>query len=89
MDSEFVFIRFNDNGDGIPEENRKRVFNAFFSTSMPASFEAPQNEQLTGTGLGLKIVKDIVDSYKGSIKVAKPENGYSTCFEIKIPKNKS
>lgn len=89
MDSDSVFVRFNDNGDGIPEENRKRVFNAFFSTSMPASFEAPQNEQLTGTGLGLKIVKDIIDSYKGSIKVAEPTDGYSTCFEIKLPKNKS
>ena len=86
--NDYVFIRFNDNGDGIPEQNRKRVFNAFFSTSMPASFDAPQDEQLTGTGLGLKIVKDIITSYRGSIKIVEPTEGYSTCFEIKIPKNK-
>ncbi len=88
IDSNYVFIRFNDNGDGIPEQNRKRVFNAFFSTSMPASFDAPQNEQLTGTGLGLKIVKDIITSYKGTIKVVEPAAGFSTCIEIRIPKNK-
>ena len=82
-----VFIRFNDNGDGIPEKNRKRVFNAFYSTSTPASFNAPQNEQLIGTGLGLKIVKDIILSYNGSIEVVDPANGYNTCFEILIPKN--
>ncbi|MCM1218780.1 MAG: ATP-binding protein [Lachnospiraceae bacterium] len=87
-DSDYIFMRFNDNGDGIPEQNRERVFNAFFSTSMPASFDAPQNEQLTGTGLGLKIVKDIIISYKGFIKVTAPAPGYSTCFEIRIPKNK-
>lgn len=82
-----VFIRFNDNGDGIPEKNRNRVFNAFYSTSTPASFNAPQNEQLIGTGLGLKIVKDIILSYNGSIEVVDPANGYNTCFEILIPKN--
>ena len=88
IDSNYVFVRFNDNGDGIPEQNRERVFNAFFSTSMPASFDTPQNEQLTGTGLGLKIVKDIITGYKGTIKVEEPTAGFSTCIEIRIPKNK-
>lgn len=82
-----VVIRFNDNGDGIPEENKTRIFNAFFSTSVPASFDAPNDEQLVGTGLGLKIVKDIVDSYKGDICVIDPKDEYSTCIQIRIPKN--
>ena len=34
-----------------------------------------------------KIVKDIIISYKGSIKVTTPTDGYNTCFEILIPKN--
>lgn len=55
---------------------------------MPASFDAPQNEQLTGTGLGLKIVKDIITSYRGNIKVIDPIVGYSTGIEIIMPKNK-
>ena len=82
-----VFINFSDNGDGIPKENINRVFNAFFSTSTPASFDAPNEEQLIGTGLGLKIVKDIIVSYKGSICIVPSYEGYSTCFQIKIPKN--
>lgn len=88
VEEDNVFINFLDNGDGIPKENISRVFNAFFSTSTPASFDAPNEEQLIGTGLGLKIVKDIIISYKGSISIAPPRKEYSTCFRIKIPKNK-
>lgn len=83
-----TFINFIDNGDGIPKENESRVFNAFFSTSTPASFDAPNEDQLIGTGLGLKIVKDIIISYKGNICIVPSPAGYSTCFKITIPKNK-
>lgn len=82
-----IYLNFQDNGDGIPEENRNRVFNAFFSTSTPSSFNAPQEEQLVGTGLGLKIIKDIVLSYNGRINLIEATQGYSTCFQIIIPNN--
>ena len=82
-----TFINFNDNGDGIPQENRNRIFNAFFSTSTPAGFDATIDDQLVGTGFGLKIVKDIILSYKGKIELSTPHSGYSTCFKILIPKN--
>lgn len=88
VEEDMVFLNFIDNGDGIPKENESRVFNAFFSTSTPASFDAPNEEQLIGTGLGLKIVKDIIISYKGNISVVPSPNGYSTNFKITIPKNK-
>ena len=88
FDGDYLFVNFLDNGDGIPKENENRVFNAFFSTSTPASFDAPNEEQLIGTGLGLKIVKDIIISYNGSICVVSPNKGYSTCLKITIPKNK-
>lgn len=88
VDEDNTFINFIDNGDGIPKENESRVFNAFFSTSTPASFDAPNEEQLIGTGLGLKIVKDIIISYKGNICIVPSPTGYSTCFKITIPKNK-
>ena len=87
VDDTNTFVLFHDNGDGIPEKNRGRIFNAFFSTSTPASYNAPNEEQLVGTGLGLKIVKDIVLSYKGNIVLYPPKEGYSTCFKISIPKN--
>lgn len=88
VENEETFITFQDNGDGIPKENERRIFNAFFSTSTPASFDAPNEEQLIGTGLGLKIVKDIVVSYKGNVCVVPPNQGYSTCLKITISKNK-
>lgn len=87
IDGDYSFVDFFDNGDGIPKENESRVFNAFFSTSTPASFDAPNEEQLIGTGLGLKIVKDIIISYKGNISIIPPKVGYSTCFRILIPTN--
>lgn len=88
VENEDTFINFHDNGDGIPKENERRIFNAFFSTSTPASFDAPNEEQLMGTGLGLKIVKDIVVSYRGNVCVVSPNQGYSTCLKITISKNK-
>lgn len=87
-DGKNVFLNFYDNGDGIPLENRSRVFNAFFTTSTPAGFDAPKNDQMVGSGLGLKIVKDILISYKGKISVLEPIEGYTTCVRIELPRNK-
>ncbi|MDR2408869.1 MAG: ATP-binding protein [Bacteroidales bacterium] len=89
VENENTFIKFHDNGDGIPEKNRHRIFNAFFSTSTPASFDAPRDEQMVGTGLGLKIVKDIVLSYKGTIFLTEPNENYATCLKIEIPRFKN
>ena len=80
-----IVIKVNDNGIGIDADKKDRVFNAFYSTSVPASFNATKEEQLVGTGLGLKIVKDTILSYNGDIKVVEPKQGYATCFEILIP----
>ncbi len=81
-----IYLEFSDNGEGIPEENKEKIFLPFFTTSTPAGFSAPSDEQLLGTGLGLKIVKDIVESHNGNISVIEPETGYATCFRIEIPK---
>jgi signal transduction histidine kinase len=86
VDVNNIFLNFHDNGDGIPLENHNRVFNAFFTTSTPAGFDAPKNDQMIGSGLGLKIIKDIVVSYKGSISVVEANTGFSTCIKIEIPR---
>jgi len=80
-----VYLEFSDNGDGIPEQNTTRVFDAFFTTSSPAGFESSEDDKLVGTGLGLKIVKDIVQTYGGTVELVKPESGYITCFRIDLP----
>lgn len=85
----YVFLEFSDDGDGIPVENRDKVFNAFFTTTSAAGRKEPEGESLRGIGLGLKIVKDIVESYGGEILVANPDEGFSTTMRIEIPEKKT
>jgi signal transduction histidine kinase len=80
-----VYLEFQDNGIGIPEENEDRIFDPFFTTMPPAGVDAPEEEALQGSGLGLKIVKDMVSSYRGDIFVTEPDPGYSTCIRIELP----
>lgn len=80
-----INVEFIDNGDGIPMENRERVFNAFFTTSTPKGHKASSTDELTGTGLGLKIVRDIVESYNGEISIENPPEGFSTNIRITVP----
>lgn len=83
-----VFIEFSDNGDGIPVSNRDSVFDAFFTTTSSSSHNSSDADVLTGTGLGLKIVRDIVESYNGSVYVTTPVNGFATTIRVEIPENK-
>lgn len=80
-----VYLEFSDNGDGIQLENRDKVFDAFFTTSMPVGKIVKTHEEMTGTGLGLKIVRDIITSYGGKIFVKEPTKGYSTTIRIELP----
>jgi len=82
---DYLFVEFIDNGDGIPFENRDKIFNAFFTTSSPKGHKASSTEELTGTGLGLKIVSDIVESYNGEISIENAPDGFTTNFRIIIP----
>jgi len=70
-----VEIRIRDNGTGIPEGVKERIFNPFFTTK-------PSGE---GTGLGLSMSHDIiVKQHGGSIDVdTKP--GRFTEFKIVLP----
>jgi len=87
-DNGYVFLEFSDNGDGIPKSEEEYIFNAFYTTSSAAGFSANEADTLTGTGLGLKIVKDIVESYNGSVFVTIPHVGFSTTFRVEVPELK-
>lgn len=86
-DENVVFLEFSDNGDGISKENEENIFDAFYTTSTVANHTADDATALTGTGLGLKIVKDIIEFYNGEIYVSTPSDGYNTTIRIEIPKN--
>lgn len=81
----FVFLDFTDNGDGIPAENRERVFDAFFTTTGGSSGRDSDASQAIGTGLGLKIVADIAESVGGRAEVVDPPDGYVTTIRITVP----
>jgi signal transduction histidine kinase len=67
-----VCIQVMDNGVGIPEELRERIFTPNFTT------------KTTGMGLGLAMVKQIVDSHGGRISFDTAIN-QGTQFEIRLP----
>ena len=67
-----VKISFCDNGMGIPPRDRIRVFVPYFSTKEK------------GTGLGLPIVKSIIEDHGGIIR-ALDNNGKGTRMYIEIP----
>jgi len=82
-----VYLEFSDNGDGILPENEDSIFNAFYTTTSAANHSGNDVDSLVGTGLGLKIVKDIVEFYGGQIFVTSPLSGFKTTIRIEIPKN--
>jgi signal transduction histidine kinase len=71
---EFVIVAITDNGKGIPDEIRTRIFTPFFTTK-------PQGE---GSGMGLDIVKKTIDKHKGEITVESIP-GHTT-FKVFIPR---
>jgi signal transduction histidine kinase len=70
-----VVVRIRDTGSGIPEENLKLIFEPFFST---------KGEQ--GTGIGLWVLKGIVDKLGGRVEVQTSTVGETgTTFSIFLP----
>jgi two-component system NtrC family sensor kinase len=71
---EMLHVTVEDNGCGIPETQREKIFEPFFSTKGEGK----------GTGLGLSIVRNILQQHGGSIEVKRREGG-GTIFEIRLP----
>ena len=71
-DTDLVNVYISDNGKGIPEELRERIFSPNFSTKN------------SGMGLGLAMVKKIVEQFAGKITFETVMNE-GTTFEIQLP----
>ncbi len=71
-------ILFADNGPGIPSEERAKIFNKFYQ--IDGSFTG----QVQGMGLGLTLVKRVVDEHGGHVSV-ESDLGKGTTFIISLP----
>ncbi len=74
-----VVARIADNGDGIAPELKKKIFRIFFRSGEELT------RRQTGTGLGLYIVRTLVLSLKGRIKVQDRDNQPGSVFEVELP----
>jgi signal transduction histidine kinase len=73
-----VEIRVADRGPGIPRDEQERIFDPFFRGKRAV------RDQIHGTGLGLNLVKEIVEAHGGSIQVfSEPMKGAE--FVVRIP----
>ena len=71
-----VIIHIIDSGPGIPEENKSRIMEKFFTTKSVSH----------GNGLGLTLVNNFVKEINGKFYLN--ESFSNTCFTIEIPKAK-
>jgi two-component system sensor histidine kinase SenX3 len=77
-DGELIEISVTDQGIGISEKDRERVFERFYRVD-PA-----RSRQTGGTGLGLSIVKHVAASHGGTVSVWSVE-GQGSTFTIRLP----
>jgi nitrogen fixation/metabolism regulation signal transduction histidine kinase len=72
QDNKFTILEFSDNGTGIKPDLQSKIFTPFFTTKS------------TGTGLGLAMVKNITESFGGTIRFISRE-GLGTTFILSFP----
>lgn len=77
-DAGYVTLSVVDQGVGIPEQELGRVFDRFFRGGNPLT------RSVKGSGLGLALVKEIVEAHGGTVQV-QSEVGRGSTFSIRIP----
>jgi two-component system, OmpR family, sensor histidine kinase SenX3 len=83
LNKDSVIIRIKDSGIGIPPSELKRIFHRFYRVSNRAT------QTQKGTGLGLFIVKAIINRHGGKIIAESEGEGKGSKFIIQLPKSKN
>lgn len=78
-EAEHVILMVRDNGPGIPEKLRKRIFERFFRVV---------GNQTMGSGLGLSIVQQIVKLHHAEIELHTPDSGKGIEFRVIFPRER-
>jgi signal transduction histidine kinase len=80
MESDHCTVtRICDNGPGIPQNLRRKIFGRFVRLGKELERDKP------GTGLGLYIVRTLVKRLRGRIRVLDSDDGRRTIFEVQLP----
>jgi two-component system, OmpR family, phosphate regulon sensor histidine kinase PhoR len=77
-DREQVIVQVIDNGRGIPHQLRRRIFGRFVRLGVELQREKP------GIGLGLYLVRTLVDRLRGKIRVLDRPGGNGSMFEVQL-----
>jgi two-component system phosphate regulon sensor histidine kinase PhoR len=78
MNGEFLEVRVSDQGVGIEPEELPKIFDKFYRV------KSPETRQVIGTGLGLPIVKSVVEAHRGIIEV-ESQVGVGSTFRVMLP----
>ena len=78
-DYNFAYLEVSDKGIGISSEDQKKIFDKFFRVSTGLVHNAK------GTGLGLTLVKHIMDAHNGNITLLSSP-GFGSRFRLEFPK---
>lgn len=79
-DHKYFFVKVEDSGLGIPEEDQEHIFERFYRV------DKSHSREIGGTGLGLAITRSAVIMHRGAIKVYSREKE-GTTFTVRIPLN--
>lgn len=78
-----LFLRMMDTGVGLPAERWEISFKPFVTTSLPNPILG------VGTGLGLKVVRDILELYGGTARFVHVKEPWKTCIELVLPEGRA
>ena len=75
-------LEVGDTGPGVPEEERSRIFEAFFQG------RREQGGQVGGTGIGLSVVQECIQAHDGSVELVDSDEFPGAHFRIQIPQKR-